>query len=123
MAEVPYGEARYEERHPEVQQDPHEALHPSVRQYVQVAVWLAIVTAAEVGIYYVGALRSVLVPFLVVFAVIKFALVVLWFMHLKFDSPWFRRLFVTGLSFALVVFTIVLVTFFLRGGASPTVSG
>ncbi len=123
MAEVPYGEARYEEGHPEVQQSPHEAVHPSVRQYVQVAVVLAIVTAAEVGIYYISALRSLLVPFLVLFAVIKFALVVLWFMHLKFDSPWFRRLFVTGLSFALVVFTIVLVTFFLRGGASPTVGG
>ncbi len=122
MAEVPYGEARYEERHPEVRQ-PEEPLHPTVRQYVWIAVVLAIVTAAEVGIYYVSALRSLLVPFLVLFAVIKFALVVLWFMHLKFDSPWFKRLFVTGLSFALVVFLIVLVIFFARGGASPALAG
>ena len=27
----------------------------------------------------------------------KFFVVVMYFMHLKFDHPWFRRLFVTGL--------------------------
>jgi len=37
--------------------------------------------------------------------------VVLWFMHLRFDSPIFRRLFATGLALALSVYLIVLVIF------------
>jgi len=45
-------------------------------------------------------------------------------MHLKFDSKLFRYLFVTGLSFALVLFSIVLVIFFSAlGGPNPGGSG
>ncbi|MGH2729077.1 MAG: cytochrome C oxidase subunit IV family protein [Actinomycetota bacterium] len=93
--------------------------HPGPKQYVGVAVVLAIITAIEVAIYYIDALQDVLIPFLLAFSFIKFALVVLWFMHLKFDSPLFKRLFVAGLILALVVFAIVLTTFFTRGGAAP----
>jgi cytochrome c oxidase subunit 4 len=93
--------------------------HPGPRQYVTVAAVLAVVTALEVWIYYVEALRDLLVPFLLAFSAIKFALVVLWFMHLRFDSAIFKRLFVTGVILALSVFAIVLVIFFARGGAAP----
>jgi cytochrome c oxidase subunit 4 len=95
--------------------------HPGPRQYVGVAVVLAIITAIEVAIYYITALGDFLVPLLLAFSFIKFALVVLWFMHLKFDSRLFRRLFVAGLLIALAVFAIVLGTFFARGGAAPGV--
>ncbi|MDP9069556.1 MAG: cytochrome C oxidase subunit IV family protein [Actinomycetota bacterium] len=88
--------------------------HPSPRKYVWIAIILAIVTAAEVAIYYIPALESLLVPFLIAFALIKFIMVALYFMHLKFDSKLFRRFFVTGVVLALVVFTVVLLTFFLR---------
>jgi cytochrome c oxidase subunit 4 len=98
------------------------AHHPGPRSYVMVAVVLAVITAAEVAIYYVSSLRSVLVPFLLAFSGVKFVLVVLWFMHLKFDSRLFRRLFVTGLILALVVFAVVLATFFLRPEA-PGITG
>jgi cytochrome c oxidase subunit 4 len=93
--------------------------HPGPKQYVGVAVVLAIITAIEVVIYYIDSMRDLLIPFLLAFSFIKFALVVLWFMHLKFDSPLFKRLFVAGLLLALAVFTIVLATFFARGGPSP----
>ncbi len=93
--------------------------HPGPRQYVNVAIILAVITAVEVAIFYVEALSSVLVPALIALSVIKFALVVLWFMHLKFDSALFRRLFITGVILALFVFGVVLVIFFTRGGASP----
>ncbi len=109
------------ETHPEEAHVTHD--HPTVRQYVNVAIVLAVVTAAEVGIYYIPAIRSILVPLLLIFAVLKFALVVLWFMHLKFDSPMFRRLFVAGLGFAVVVFTIVLLTFFVRDTGAFTSGG
>ena len=88
------------------------AHHPGPRQYVWIAVILAVVTAAEVAIYYVPALKDWLVPFLIVFSILKFALVGLYFMHLKFDSRIFRRLFVVGIVLAFVVFTIVLSLFF-----------
>ena len=94
--------------------------HPGPRQYVGVAVVLAIITALEVVIYYIPSLSSVLVPFLLAFSAVKFALVVLWFMHLKFDSPIFKRLFVTGFILALAVFAIVLSIFFLGPGTPGT---
>ena len=98
--------------------------HPTPRQYVFIAIVLAVITAAEVGIYYVEAIEDLLVPMLILFALLKFFLVASWFMHLRFDSKLFRRLFVTGLVLAGVVFAVVLVTFFTHlGGATPTVSG
>ena len=85
--------------------------HPSELAYVKVALFLAVVTAAEVAVYYVEALEDFLVPILLAFAVVKFVMVVLWFMHLRFDSRIFRRLFVMGLLLALFVYLIVLTTF------------
>ena len=38
----------------------------------------------------------------------KFAIVCGWFMHLKFDNPIFKRIFVFGLMLAVVVYLIVL---------------
>lgn len=108
----------------ETHSHPGEHAHPSPRKYVSVALILALITAAEVGIYYIEALSdSLLVAFLLFFAVIKFAMVAAWFMHLKFDSRMFRRLFITGLVLAGVVFAIVLTTFFARGGPSPLIGG
>ena len=91
--------------------DPHAHAHPSERDYVKIALILAVVTAAEVGVYYVPALRSLLVPILLAMALVKFALVALWFMHLRFDSRLFRRLFVTGIVLAVACYMVVLTTF------------
>jgi cytochrome c oxidase subunit IV len=89
-----------------------DAGHPEPRQYVVVAVVLAVVTAMEVALFYVDFLPSaVVVASLLVLMALKFALVVLWFMHLRFDSAIYKRLFVAGLALALSVFIIVLVTF------------
>ncbi len=98
-------------------------VHPDARAYVKVAIVLAIVTALEVAIYYIGPLRSLLVPLLLVFAVLKFVLVALWFMHLRFDSKIFTRLFLMGIMLTLGIFTVVLVNFFTRGGAAPVPPG
>ena len=82
--------------------------HPGEAEYVRIAVILALITGLEVAVYYIGALKSVLIPILVVLAVTKFTMVALFFMHLKFDSKLFRRLFVAGIVLALVVYTIAL---------------
>ena len=98
--------------------EPELAVHPGPRQYVMVAAVLAVLTGLEVAVYYMTALpHPLLVALLSFFAFWKFVLVVLWFMHLRFDSHIFGRLFVTGLLLAIGVYLIVLFTFgvFLRG--------
>lgn len=90
---------------------PHTHKHPTEAQYVLIALFLAAVTALEVWVYYIDALKDLLVPILLVCAVIKFTVVVAFFMHLRFDSRLFRRFFVLGLALAIFVFTIVLTTF------------
>ena len=71
---------------------------------------LAIITALEVGLYYINMPSGLLVAFLMVLAFLKFTLVAAFFMHLKFDSPMLKRLFITGIILAGVVYTVVLLT-------------
>src|SRR5205085_6524511 len=89
-------------------EEPELAHHPGPKQYVVIAVILAAVTAMEVGAYYLHIARAVFIGLLLFLAAIKFSLVVLWFMHLRFDNRIFLRLFLTGLALALSVYLIVL---------------
>lgn len=87
----------------------HERAHPMPATYVGVAAILAIVTAIEIALFYAKGVSSVTITVsLLVLMVIKFTLVALWFMHLRFDRPIFRRLFVGGILLALSVYAIVL---------------
>jgi cytochrome c oxidase subunit 4 len=85
--------------------------HPGPRTYIGVAIWLALVTAAEVALYYMDLPHGLLIGLLLFFSTIKFSLVVLYFMHLKFDARIFRRLMLAGLLLAATVYIIVLLTF------------
>ena len=89
----------------------HVARHPSPKEYIRIALILAFVTALEVAIYYVDVPDGVLIGSLFAFAIIKFLLVVMWFMHLRFDSRTYSRFFVMGLSGAITLFLIVLMTY------------
>ena len=94
-----------------------EHAHPGPAEYVKVALFLAVVTAAEVALYYISSLQdrpALMVGLLMFFMVVKFAMVALWFMHLRFDSRIFRRLFVGGIVLALGIYAIVLFSFGLR---------
>lgn len=89
-----------------------EHAHPNSWKYVQIAFILALITAAEVALYYIkGIPDGVLVTSLFVMSAVKFMLVVLYFMHLKFDAPVFKRLFLVGVVLAFIVYAIVLLTF------------
>ena len=88
--------------------DEGHAAHPTPRQYVNIAVVLAVLTGLEVSTYFVDFGR-VAIPLLVVLMVVKFLYVAGWFMHLKFDSRVFSKLMYTGLVFALVLYAIVAV--------------
>ena len=86
--------------------------HPSDLLYVKVALFLAALTALEVGTYFLddpstGLLVAVLFPMMV----IKFLTVIFYFMHLKYDNPLFKRVFLFGLVLAIIVFVIALTAF------------
>jgi len=89
----------------------HEGGHAAVRTYVLIGAILTVVTAAEVAIFYIPALAPVLVPVLITLSVGKFALVVLFFMHLKFDSSLFSRVFFAPLALAVVLAISLLLLF------------
>ena len=86
--------------------------HPTPFQYVLVAVVLVIVTAIEIAISYTeGDIPDALIIVLLMgMAVIKFALVAAWYMHLRTDKPIFRRFFVLGIVAAVLLYLIVLGT-------------
>lgn len=104
--------ARPESPPPEPHAGAGEHGHPKSAEYVQIAVVLAVVTAAEVALYYIENLStSVVVPLLLIFAITKFILVALWYMHLKFDSRLFSGFFAAGIAMAVTVYMVVLLTF------------
>ena len=78
--------------------------------YIKIAVILALITALEVSTYYVD-FGPLFMPALLIMMVVKFVMVVSYFMHLKFDSKVFSFLFYTGLGLALFVYSTALATF------------
>jgi cytochrome c oxidase subunit IV len=96
--------------HPLEEQDRHD--HPSDLLYVKVALLLGFITALEVGTYFIEeASTTLLVVLLFPMMVAKFLIVTGYFMHLKYDSPLFRRVFFFGLLLAAVVFLVMLTSF------------
>ena len=94
----------------------HEAehAHPSDWQYIKIALLLAVLTALEVFTYFESVHNlsdAALYVILTVLMVLKFVYVVAWFMHLKFDSMIFRRVFQVGIAMALAVYLIMLTAF------------
>lgn len=100
--------------------DLEHADHPDSSQYIVVGIILAVFTAIEVAISFATVPASVAVPSLIILTILKFALVVLWFMHLRFDSGWFRRLFMFGLVIALAVYAATISLMLYAGGNQPT---
>ncbi len=89
---------------------PH-AVHPSAKEYIRIGIVLGALTATEVYISYSSLPHGLLIGLLFIAAVIKFALVALWFMHLKFDDRRYARFFMMGLAGAVTLYAIVLITF------------
>ena len=98
----------------ETSQHQAEHAHPSDWQYIKIALLLAVLTALEVFTYFESVHNlsdAVLYVVLTVLMVLKFVYVVAWFMHLKFDSMIFRRVFQVGIAMALAVYLIMLTAF------------
>ncbi len=92
--------------------DDAHAGHPGELTYIKVAAILALITVSEVVIYYIQWMHDsgALVPTLLVLSAIKFATVIAYFMHLKFDPRMLTWTFIFGISFgaALILAFIAL---------------
>jgi cytochrome c oxidase subunit 4 len=85
--------------------------HPTWKQYKWVALILTVITAIEVWVYYTPFTASpMFVPTLLLMSVVKFAIVVLFYMHLKYDHALFKALFTGPL---IVAISTVIALFFL----------
>ena len=89
----------------------HDDHHPGPREYVRIAIILAVLTALEVSTYFVdfGALG---IPLLVALMLVKFVMVAGFFMHLRFDSKLYSRFLYGGLFMALGLYAIFLIIMF-----------
>lgn len=101
--------------HVETQEHQHEAEHGHSHGltdvgYIKVAILLAVLTAIEVSTYYVD-FGPFFLPVLIILMVVKFFIVVSYFMHLKFDSKIFTWMFYSGLFLAIGVYAAFLATF------------
>jgi cytochrome c oxidase subunit 4 len=103
--------------HPEGEVHSAHHEHPSDWLYVKVALFLGALTALEVATYFwediFGAKASTTALVLTLFPmmIIKFGTVIMYFMHLKYDNPIFKRVFLFGLALAAAVFLIMMSTF------------
>ena len=87
--------------------------HPDWKTYRWVALFLTVLTAMEVWVYYIPSfvVTRLFVPTLLVLSIIKFATVVLFYMHLKYDARLFRALFTGPLIIAVTVVVSLLFLF------------
>jgi len=91
--------------------------HPTAGTYIKVAIILTVITAVEVWAYYIPAWVNspIFVPSLLIMSVAKFAIVVLFYMHLKYDHRLFKALFTGPLVIAMAT---ILALMFLFGKAA-----
>jgi cytochrome c oxidase subunit 4 len=97
-----HGEAHAEEHH-----------HPDWGTYKWVALLLTVITVIEVWVYYIPAFVAsrLFVPSLLILSAVKFATVVMFYMHLKYDAKLFRALFVGPLIIAIIALISLLFLF------------
>ncbi|MEY4608395.1 MAG: hypothetical protein RL625_612 [Gemmatimonadota bacterium] len=76
--------------------------HPTGATYLKVAVILTLITVIEVWAYYIPVLVASpwFNPSLIIMSAAKFAIVVLFYMHLKYDHKLFKALFTGPLIIA-----------------------
>jgi cytochrome c oxidase subunit 4 len=90
--------------------------HPRAAVYAKVGLVLFVLTALEVGLYEItygshagpsaNAIKPFFVPLLLLLSAAKFALVAMFYMHLKQDHRLFTGVFV----FPLIIATVVIVS-------------
>ena len=92
---------------------PHQEIHfPDWSTYKWVALILGVITVCEVWVYYTPIKQTRLfAPTLLTLSAVKFAIVVMFYMHLKYDARIFRGLFLGPLTIAIIVLISLLFLF------------
>jgi cytochrome c oxidase subunit 4 len=87
--------------------------HPTWGTYVKVGVILTIITAVEVAAYYIPAWSEAkfFAASMLLLSATKFIIVVMFYMHLKYDHRLFRALFAGPLTIAIITIAALLFLF------------
>ena len=93
--------------------DSHDQAHVDWKTYRWVALILFVITVTEVWAYYIPSfvVTRWFVPTILILGVVKFAIVVMFYMHLKYDAKLFRALFVGPLTIAICILIALLFLF------------
>jgi cytochrome c oxidase subunit 4 len=97
--------------HADTAHAPSAHAHPTAKKYLGIAVLLTIITVVEVAIFYMPSMKAVLPPVLLTLSALKFAIVALFYMHLKFDHKLFSWVFVVPMCFAAAIILALLALF------------
>src|SRR5437762_3506313 len=98
-AHVPHGDAEH--------------THPDWSIYWKVALILTLITIGEVWLYYIPSFVAsrAFVPTLLILSALKFVIVVMFYMHLKYDHKIFRVLFTGPLLIAALTLLALMFLF------------
>jgi cytochrome c oxidase subunit 4 len=88
-----------------------EKTHPGPRQYITIAVILVIMTAIEVGVFFLTITPAAMTGIILFLALGKFALVVGYYMQLRYDDRKFLYIFTAGFVLALFVMVALMALF------------
>ena len=95
--------------------DAHEVehAHPTWSTYWKVALILTLITVAEVWAYYIPSFVAGrgFIPTLLILSALKFTIVVMFYMHLKYDHRLFRVLFTGPLLIAALTLLALMFLF------------
>ena len=93
--------------------------HPTPGTYAKIGLFLFVLTALEVGLYemtfgasagpFGRAIEPFFIPLLLLLSAVKFALVAMYYMHLKNDSKLFSGVFVFPLIIAAIMIVAMIV--------------
>jgi len=99
--------------HPELDAMGVEHEHPTWSTYWKVALILTMITAVEVWVYYIPSFVAsrAFVPALLIMSAVKFAIVVLFYMHLRYDHRLFKALFTGPLIIAMATILALMFLF------------
>ncbi len=84
--------------------------HPGPKVYVLIGLILTIITAVEIAVYYIDVLNDWSTAIIVPLSMSKFLLVVMFYMHLKFDNRLLTAVFAACgvLAIAVMVGLVIL---------------
>jgi len=90
-----------------------EHAHPTWSTYWKVALILTLITVGEVWAYYIPSFVAGrgFIPTLLVLSALKFTIVVMFYMHLKYDAKIFRVLFTGPLLIAALTLMALMFLF------------